>query len=125
MDIHYTKEHLDKLYNDLGHIFKNKYEFLSDEIFVLAPYDDSISEKWGKAIYEVMKAIYECKNYDYINIDQAHYETYLIVANLFEERELIEWGTSIRTAWFQTDAIEQDIKVLLDWMEEGKCINSK
>ena len=69
MDTHYTKEYLDKLYKDTGDIFRNKYTFLSDEIFCLAPYDDSISEKWGKAIYEVMKAIYKRKNYDYINKD--------------------------------------------------------
>ena len=100
-----------------------KYGFIC-ELFDLTTYDDDIAERWGKAIVEVMRAIYKHETFEYTKVSDDRYEKYLIVANLLNRYGLLDWGGSIRGAWFAYDSgkhvyIEDDIKYLLyEFIEE-------
>jgi hypothetical protein len=74
-----------------------KMMFLSSIIVGLTTYDDEIDIIIGNEIYEVMKIIYERKNFKYIS-NQNNYIKYIKTINYF--KEWLDWGTSIRGAWF-------------------------
>lgn len=93
-----------------------KFIFLSDYIFDVITYDENLSYEFGKKIYEVMKAIQEGKTFDYI-ID--NYKNYIIVCNLLDKFELIDWGTSVRGAWFNGTQI---IKKVGCWKFDGTAV---
>ena len=81
-----------------------KYILLCDDVIGLTTYDGSISLSIGKEIHEIMLIIYERKTYEYIAI-KVNYIKYIKTINYFGE--WLDWGTSIRGAWFDTsDAIE-------------------
>ena len=80
-----------------------KYIFLSDYIFDVITYDDDLSYVFGKKIYEVMKTIQEGQTFDYIKQEEKYID-YILVCNLLESFDLIEWGSSVRGAWFVSDA---------------------
>ena len=92
----------------------SKYQFLSNLVFGLGAYDDEIEEKWGKAIFEVMCAIRDRKTFEYIDIDDTHYERYLLVCQLLNQNNWINWGSSIRGAWFEDTLHDQ--KIMLDML---------
>ena len=100
-----------------------KYGFIC-ELFDLTTYDDDIAERCGKAIVEVMRAIDKRETFEYIKGGGDQYEKYLIVANLLEYHQLIDWGGSIRGSWFDLgkDKIihnEDEMKYLLyEFIEE-------
>ena len=100
-----------------------KYGFIC-ELFDLATYDDDVGERWGRAIIEVMRAIDKQETFEYIKESDDQYERYLIVANLLNRYGLLDWGGSIRGAWFAYDSgkhvyTEDDIKYLLyEFIEE-------
>ncbi len=94
----------EKFYEEMkeGCGYNNKYEWVCDELFQLTTYDSGMSEKWGRRIIDVCKAILEGKTFDYIE-KEGNYEPYLMVCQLLDKKNWIEWGTSIRGAWFQED----------------------
>lgn len=115
-----------------------KYTFLSDYVFDVITYDESLSYQFGKKIFEVIKAIDDRKTFDYIR-DEKNYVNYILVCNLLDKFELIEWGTSIRGTWWSAyedtyikcsagcwdkdgNVIYEDptitIKELIKWIEE-------
>ena len=122
----------------------SKFQFLCNDVFNLWPYDSDIEEKWGKDLYEVMLHIWNHKCFDYWMVSDEAYNTYLIICQLLDMKHWIEWGTSIRHVWFSIDdksdrlfstvcyvsvddphydeegvaMTEENLKVLLDWMEE-------
>lgn len=113
-----------------------KFIFLSDYIFDIATYDDAMSLGFGEKIFEVMKAINEGKTFDYIG-DGKNYRSYIIVCNLLDKFDLIDWGSSIRGSWFNGNNIichagcckfdgtviyenpKISIEELLKWIEES------
>ena len=97
-----------------GNADYSKYQFLSHLVFNLCAYDDEIEEKWGKAIFEVMCAIRDGETFEYIYIDDTHYERYLLVCQLLKQNNWISWGSSIRGAWFEDT--EHDQKIMLDML---------
>ena len=100
-----------------------KYGFIC-ELFDLTTYDDDVGERWGRAIIEVMRAIDKQETFEYIKESDSQYEKYLIVSNLLNRYGLLDWGGSIRGAWFVYDSgkhiyKEDDIKYLLyEFIEE-------
>ena len=92
----------------------SKYQFLSNLVFYLGVYDDEIEEKWGKAIFEVMCAIRDRGTFEYIGIDDTHYERYLLVCQLLYQKGWISWGSSIRCAWYID--YEPNQKIMLDML---------
>jgi hypothetical protein len=79
-----------------------KYEWAASEIFHLTTYDGDLDERFVKAIIEVCKVILERRTFEYIE-DEENYIKYILVCQLLEDNHWINWGTSIRGAWFERD----------------------
>lgn len=79
-----------------------KYEWAAMNIFDLFTYDSSLDEKFVKTIIEVCKVILEKGNYEYIS-DEQNYDKYILVCQMLRRFRWIDWGTSIRGAWFEPD----------------------
>ena len=78
----------------------SRFEYLSNYIFNFTTYDSSISVKFAKMALEVCSAINNRTTFEYIE-SQKKYETFLLMCNMPFFLERIEWGTSIRGAWWQ------------------------
>jgi hypothetical protein len=106
--------------------YENKYEWVCEELFQLATYDSGVSEKWGRRIIDVCKAIIEQRTFDYIEKEE-NYEPYLMVCQLLDKKNWIEWGTSIRVSWFEedfnSDGIVADLEEFVSFtIENLKCL---
>ena len=117
-----------------------KFIFLSSYIFDVITYDDELDLEFGKKIYEVMKSIQDRTTFDYIE-EENNYKNYILVCNLLDKYDLIDWGTSIRGAWFSRDELKTSagkwnsdgtviyedpivsIKELIKWLETEKLEN--
>ena len=78
----------------------SKYSWAASEVFELTTYDRDLDEMFVKKIIEVCKVILENRAFDYIR-DESNYVDYILVCQLLEHFHWIEWGTSIRGAWFE------------------------
>ena len=78
---------------------ETKYEWAASYIFDLTTYDGSLDELFVKKIIEVCKVILDGKNSEYIR-DESNYTAFILVCQLLDRFDWIEWGTSIRGAWF-------------------------
>jgi hypothetical protein len=67
----------------------------------LITYDDELDEEFVKKIIEVSKAIIDRQTFEYIAESHENYVVFILVCNLFEYFEWINWGTSIRGSWFE------------------------
>lgn len=76
-----------------------KLMFLSSTIMGLTTYDTDLDFEFGKEIYEIMKAIYERKNFEYVK-DDMKYKKFILISNILDRNGWLEWGTSIRGCWF-------------------------
>lgn len=88
-----------------------KYTWLSSEVFGIVTYDDNLSINYGKKILEVMTAIRDRKTFEYIE-DENQYNTFILVCNMLNKRNMIEWGTSIRGCWFQYHSGNSDVEFI-------------
>lgn len=94
-----THEDFDYTEKDLAYIW------FADNVCNTTFYDDSISLKWGKKLYRTVKAIVKETQ---LNMIEKHYEEYLICLNLINKNDdVLEWGTSIRFAWFEDLVVKQ------------------
>lgn len=80
----------------------SKYEWVAHSVFDLVTYDSSLDEEFVKDIIEVCKVILERRTFEYIR-DRGNYVKYILVCQLLHNFHWIEWGTSIRGAWFEID----------------------
>ena len=99
------KEQLDKLYleeKDNECPPDNKFQFLGNSIFNFTTYDGAIDELFAKKMIEVIDCIVNYKTFDYHKHgeDEANYINYLTMVNMPFMKGKLEWGTSIRGAWF-------------------------
>jgi len=97
--------------------------FLSSTVFGLTTYDLDLDIEFGKDIFEVMKVIYEKRNFEYIK-DMNNYKKYILVCNLLDNNHWLEWGSSIRGAWFHTfgeirlnDCSDEEIKLTEEFIK--------
>lgn len=107
-----------------------KLAFISEVMFGICTYDTGLDIEFGRDILEVMEVIYENKNYEYIK-DRNNYKKFILVANLLDKYNWIEWGTSIRGCWFdyfsefklEIDDLEDfNMEEIIFDNEEGKDI---
>lgn len=112
-----VKEKYKDHYIDYCEIFTeapNKYEWAAREIFGLTTYDGYLDELFVKKIIEVSKVILKRQTFEYIK-DENNYITYIVVCQLFEHFNWIDWGTSIRGAWFDgQERHNEKAKAILD-----------
>ena len=91
-----------KLYNEQ----QKRAMFLSDGVIGIATYDSDLDLDFGEMILETMLHITNCTTYQYIE-DAANYKKYIQSANYI--LSMLEWGSSIRGAWF--DAFHGTLKI--------------
>ena len=111
---------------------ENKWDWAASEVFGLTTYDNSIDKIFVKDILEVCKVILEKKNFEYIK-DEANYIKYLTVCQLLDNFAWLEWGSSIRGAWFldgeesrpilyeeinDIPFTEENLRILIEFIEE-------
>ena len=113
----------------------SKYHWAATEIFPLTTYDDALDELFITKIVEVCKAILDRKTFEYISGYGENYRAYILVCNMLNHYGWIEWGTSIRGAWFQevgdcrayilesyeygnVPFTEENMRILVDFLSE-------
>jgi hypothetical protein len=79
----------------------SRLEYLADYVFNIITYDKEMAEIFAHRAVEVCYAISEHKTFDYIK-DPARHVWYLAMVNMPFFAEKINWGTSIRGAFWDT-----------------------
>jgi len=74
-------------------------DFISESIFEITTYDSSVGELFGSKAVEVCKAINDKTTFEYIK-NENDYKWYLLMVNMPFFQGKLEWGTSIRGAWW-------------------------
>lgn len=74
-------------------------ETLAD-LFGFTTYDSSIDKLLSENMIEVLECILQKKTFDYLDKSPENYLNYLNMVNMPFLKEKLEWGTSIRGAWF-------------------------
>jgi hypothetical protein len=77
----------------------SRLAYLGDYIFDFTTYDDDMSAALAVMALDVCAAITAKKNFDYIQ-DEINYKTYILMCNMPFFADRLEWGTSIRGAWW-------------------------
>lgn len=80
----------------------SRLEFLADHVFNFTTYDSDMSELFAQKAIEVCKAINTRSVPDFIS-DIECYKWYLIMVNLPFFSDALNWGTSIRGAWWEVE----------------------
>jgi len=76
-----------------------KLDFISDHIFNFITYDSSIGEGMAINALEVAVAINNGHTFEYIK-SKEKYKNYITMINFPFFLSKIEWGTSVRSAWW-------------------------
>jgi len=91
---------LEKLYQE-NNSFKEtvipKLEFIGESIFNFTCYDSFAAELFAKNMIEVIECILTKTQFLY---QEENYMNYLTMVNIPFLVDKIDWGTSIRAAWF-------------------------
>lgn len=143
-----------KLCNDVFTVYKKqrnikgvknaKFAFLTEQIFNLVTYDEDLAVSWGKSIYEVLTAIRDQRTEEFQQIGYVHYSTFMVVAQMLNQRHWIDWNVQIRNCFlyeskrsknfdlffigilptekfYDREGVQysiENLKVLLDWIGE-------
>jgi hypothetical protein len=78
---------------------ETRLAYLSEHIFNFTTYDGEKDEFFGRKAVEVCAAINDGKTFDFIK-DADNYTWFLVMCNMPFFAERLEWGTSIRGAWW-------------------------
>ena len=76
------------------------YEWAADRIFDLTTYDGSLDKLFVRTILGICGVILNRQTYAFIKDDNM-YVVYIVVCQLLKKKSWINWGTSIRGAWFE------------------------
>lgn len=76
-----------------------RLEYLSDYIFDFTTYDGEMAELFARRALEVCAAISDRATFDYIK-DADQYRWFLVMVNMPFFADKINWGTSVRGAWW-------------------------
>lgn len=107
----------------------NKLMFLGSDIFNFTTYDGAIDELFAKKMIEVIECILNKQTSEYHKHgeNQANYLNYLTMVNMPFLADKLEWGTSIRSAWFDEYGHQSDkeklYKITYDWKIPKADIN--
>lgn len=81
----------------------SRLEYLADYIFGFTTYDGAMGELFASKALEVCAAVSEQRTHDYIK-DADNYRWYLLMVNMPFFAGRLDWGTSIRGAWWGYEA---------------------
>lgn len=82
-----------------GDITSDRLVFLSGHIFDFCTYDDDISREFGQLAIDVCEAINTATTLDYTQ-NPLQYRIFLLMCNMPFFASRINWGMSIRGAWW-------------------------
>jgi hypothetical protein len=77
----------------------SRLEYLGDLIFEFTTYDSSMSRLFATKALEVCRAITEQTTFEYI-ANEEQYRWYLLMCNMPFFVPILEWGSSVRGAWW-------------------------
>lgn len=77
-----------------------RLEFLAESVFGLTTYENIISSLMAKKFLEVCTAVSDGKTFEYIESEDGNM-WFLIMVNMPFFAEKLDWGTSIRGAWWR------------------------
>lgn len=88
--------------NDYGKEWEetSRLEFLADYVFEFNTYHSGKAALFARKAIEVAMAISERRTFDYIGVSDENYNWYLMMCNMPFFCDRLEWGTSIRGAWW-------------------------
>lgn len=110
--------------------------FIGDHVFGFTTYDDYISRELAYQMVNTIKSILNKETFEYIK-DSDNYMSYITMCNMPFLREKIDWGTSVRGAWFDTYAkkvflvgetevpykeMPEFFKQMIEWLVELEAI---
>jgi len=75
----------------------SRLDYLSENIFDFTLYDSEMGDLFGKKAVEICCAINDKKSFEY---QKDSYQWYLIIVNMPLFVGKLEWGMSIRGAWW-------------------------
>jgi hypothetical protein len=78
---------------------ESRLAYLSENIFDFTTYDGAMSDLFGRKAVEVCAAITNGTTFDYI-ADQDNHRWFLLMVNMPFFAGRLDWGTSIRGAWW-------------------------
>lgn len=79
---------------------ESRLEFMSTAIFGFQTYESGMDELFASKAVEVCDALTNSKTFDYIGASTENRTWYLLMCNLPFFADRIEWGSSIRGAWW-------------------------
>jgi hypothetical protein len=100
----------------------SRLAYLSDYIFDFTTYDDEMAEIFARKALEVCRAINDTKTFDYIE-DPDNYRWYLLMVNMPFFAGRLNWGTSIRGAWW--DHADQTLETCGIWRGDEQALSLK
>jgi hypothetical protein len=80
----------------------SKLSWLGDQVFGFVTYEDEMSEFFATKAIDVCKVISNGTTYDYIGANEENRRWYLMMCNLPFFASAIDWGGSIRGAWWSS-----------------------
>lgn len=87
--------------NSFGEHKVSRLEFLGEYIFDFTTYDSGMAEQFASIALQVCEAISNKKTFEYIT-DPNQYRWFLIMVNMPFFNDKLDWGTSVRCAWWAT-----------------------
>ncbi len=82
-----------------------RFEYLSEHIFDFNTYDSDMAKLFASKALEVCAAVLNKTTFDYIE-DPDQYRWYMVMCNMPFFKDRLDWGVSIRGAWWQFDDTE-------------------
>lgn len=77
----------------------SRLAFLSESVFDFTTYDSEMDELFARRAVEVCEAINTKTTFEYIE-DEENYRWYLLMCNMLFFADKLDWGGSIRGAWW-------------------------
>lgn len=108
---------LDRLYKEArensGYPQGSKFAWIGNDIFDFTTYDDGISSLLAGRMIDVCRCILEGTTFKYQELNDEHYLNFLIMVNMPFLQGKLNWGGSIRGAWFDEYGLPSDKKTIL------------
>ena len=84
---------------------ESRLEWLGEQVFDFTTYDGAMSALFAEKAIEVCDAITRRETFDYIGSADG-YKWFLLMCNMPFFADRLEWGTSIRGAWWDSKSLE-------------------
>lgn len=82
----------------------DKLLYLGDYVFMFTTYVDEYSKHFAGAMVRTLRRIQDQTNFEFIEASQENHLEYLQTVNTPFLHDKLDWGTSIRGAWFSHDS---------------------